>query len=319
MKRIAVTMGDPAGIGGEIIVKALPCLGDTSIPVIIGDRSLVNLSFQKFTETGGGLLKPYGEGDRGDCEIVDCAAVGDAVQYGTTSAQYGRASYAYIVEALERITAGEVAGLVTCPISKAAIHQAGIDFPGHTEMLAHFGGVSDYVMMMANRQMKVSLVTIHIPLKDVPAAITVQNVLKVIVVTDTSLRERFGIAQPYIKVCGLNPHAGEQGIIGNEEDAINEAIRRAQLSGVFVEGPFPADTLFHKQDCDAYVAMYHDQGLIPVKTVDFERTVNITLGLPFVRTSPGHGTGFDIAGKGLASPTGLIEAYRVAEHMVSGR
>lgn len=311
-------MGDPAGIGGEIIVKALPHLGCTSIPVIVGDKTLIQLAFQKFTKTSEECLKPYGEGACGDCEIIDCAAVEDTVRYGTTEAQYGRASYAYIVEALKRIIDGEIAGLVTCPISKASIHRAGIDFPGHTEMLAHFGGVSDYVMMMANRQMRVSLVTIHIPLKDVPSAITVENVLKVITITDESLKKRFGIKKPYVKVCGLNPHAGEQGDIGDEEVAIGEAVKEARSAGIRVEGPFPADTLFHKQDCDAYVAMYHDQGLIPVKTVDFERTVNITLGLPFIRTSPGHGTGFDIAGMGIARPTGLIEAYRVAEQMISG-
>jgi len=129
------------------------------------------------------------------------------------------------------------------------------------------------------------------------------------------LKTYFDIKEPYIKVCGLNPHAGEQGILGSEEEAIREAIAAARSIGMHVDGPFPADTLFHRADCDAFIAMYHDQGLIPVKTVDFERTVNLTLGLPIIRTSPGHGTGFDIAGKGLASPSGLIEAYRVAERM----
>jgi 4-hydroxythreonine-4-phosphate dehydrogenase len=170
-------------------------------------------------------------------------------------------------------------------------------------------------MMMANRKMRVSLVTIHIPLKDVPEEITVERVFRCITITYHFLKAYCGINGPLIKVCGLNPHAGEQGIIGSEEDAIHGAINRAESLGIKVTGPFPADTLFHAVDCDAYVAMYHDQGLIPVKTIDFKRTVNITLGLPFIRTSPGHGTGYDIAGKGIADPSGLIEAYHVAEEM----
>jgi 4-hydroxythreonine-4-phosphate dehydrogenase len=163
--------------------------------------------------------------------------------------------------------------------------------------------------------MRVSLVTIHIPLKNVPQEISSERILACISITHRSLKAYHSIDDPYIKVCGLNPHAGEQGIIGSEEEIIINALDRARLLGIRVEGPFPADTLFHSADCDAYVAMYHDQGLIPVKTTDFRRTVNITLGLPFIRTSPGHGTGFDIAGKGIADPSGLIEAYRLAQEM----
>jgi 4-hydroxythreonine-4-phosphate dehydrogenase len=174
-------------------------------------------------------------------------------------------------------------------------------------------------MMMANPRLKVSLVTIHVPLKDVPSLIESENVFRCIAVTFRALKDDFGIRTPYLKVCGLNPHAGEQGIMGGEEAAISAAINRAKASGMRVEGPFPADSLFHRRDCDAYVAMYHDQGLTPLKTMDFARTVNITLGLPFVRTSVGHGTGLDIAGKGVADPRSLIEAYRTAESIVSFR
>ena len=174
-------------------------------------------------------------------------------------------------------------------------------------------------MMMAAKRLRVCLVTIHVPLKDVPSLIDQERVFKCIAVTARSLEDDFGLSAPRIKVCGLNPHAGEQGVIGTEEEGVTEAIVRAKKAGISVEGPFPADSLFHKIDCDAYVAMYHDQGLIPVKTTDFARTVNVTLGLPFVRTSVGHGTGLDIAGKGLADPTSLIEAYRLAESMVRAR
>lgn len=307
-------MGDPAGIGGEIICKSFGFIGKHSIPVIIGDISVIRDMESRLGLKNRIVFKRFKEGKRGDVEFIDMGLVKD-LTYGVSLAQYGRASYEYIMEGLRIIGKGDATAIVTCPINKASIKKAGIDFPGHTEILADFSGVKKYVMMMANRRMRVSLVTIHIPLKDVPPEITEQNVLSCIEVTNKSLIERFRIENPKIKVCGLNPHAGEQGIMGNEEEEIVKAIDEAKTSGINVDGPFPADTLFHKVDCDAFVAMYHDQGLIPVKTMDFKRTVNITLGLPFVRTSPGHGTGFDIAGKGIADPSGLIEAYRVAERL----
>ena len=308
-------MGDPAGIGGEIILKALPAISIRSIPVIVGDRSVINSHLKKPTaRIGKPVFRGFKEGKKGDAEFIDLGLLKDS-RFGVVDPSYGKASYRYVIEALKLVFLGEVSAIVTCPISKASIHGAGINFPGHTELLAHFGGVTDYTMMLANKKMRVSLVTIHIPLKDVPEEITVERVFRCITMTHHSLKAYCGINNPFIKVCGLNPHAGEQGIIGFEEDAIRGAINRAKSLGITVGGPFPADTLFHSVDCDAYVAMYHDQGLIPVKTIDFKRTVNITLGLPFIRTSPGHGTGYDIAGKGVADPSGLIEAYRVAEEM----
>jgi 4-hydroxythreonine-4-phosphate dehydrogenase len=243
----------------------------------------------------------------------------NTVSPGSSDAQCGRASFEYIAEALKLIFIGRARAIVTCPISKASLNMAGVPFPGHTELFAHFSGVDSYVMMLANPQMRVSLVTIHVPLKDVPAMISEQSVFDCIRITSRSLEQRLFLDSPSIKVCGLNPHAGEQGIMGNEEEAIQRAIARARAIGINVTGPFPADSLFHRIDCDAYIAMYHDQGLIPVKTVDFKKTVNITLGLPFVRTSPGHGTGFDIAGRGIADPRSFIEAYRMACAMSATR
>jgi 4-hydroxythreonine-4-phosphate dehydrogenase len=174
-------------------------------------------------------------------------------------------------------------------------------------------------MMMASRRIKVSLVTIHVPLMDVPHLVTENRVFSCIAITERSLKFDFGIKSPFIKVCGLNPHAGESGLMGDEEEVISAGIKRAQEMGINVQGPYPADSLFHTIDCDVYVAMYHDQGLIPVKTLDFKRAVNITLGLPFVRTSVGHGTGLDIAGKGMADPTSVIEAYKAAQTMAGAR
>jgi 4-phospho-D-threonate 3-dehydrogenase / 4-phospho-D-erythronate 3-dehydrogenase len=316
MRRVAVTMGDPSGIGGEIILKALPHLCLKSIPVVIGDLSVVETLRPRLPGSAGITFKNLGQGHRGDVEFIDMGLL-SGVRFGVIDRAYGKASYQYILEALKLVFTGEVSSIVTAPIHKVAIHQAGISFTGHTELLAHYGGVSDYIMMMANKDLRVSLVTIHIPLRDVPDAVSVDNVTRTIVITHRSLRDYFGLDKPSLKVSGLNPHAGERGIMGHEERLIEEAVRRARSMNIRVDGPFPADTLFHQRDCDAFIAMYHDQGLIPVKTIDFKRTVNITLGLPFVRTSPGHGTGFDIAGQGIADPTGLIEAYRMAETMAS--
>lgn len=308
-------MGDPAGIGGETILKALPVLQKKSIPVVIGDSSVINTLLKtSLARIRKPVFMGFMEGKKGDAEFIDMGLIKDP-RFGIVDPMYGDASYHYIVEALKLVFLGEVSAIVTCPISKASLRKAGINFPGHTELLAHYGGVTDYIMMMANRSMRVSLVTIHIPLRDVPREITTERILSCISITHRSLKAYHNIDNPYIKVCGLNPHAGEQGIIGSEEEMIRTALHMAKSLGIRAEGPFPADTLFHSGDCDAYVAMYHDQGLIPVKTIDFARTVNITLGLPFIRTSPGHGTGFDIAGKGVADPSGLIEAYRKAEEM----
>ncbi|HOJ70390.1 MAG TPA: 4-hydroxythreonine-4-phosphate dehydrogenase PdxA [Syntrophorhabdaceae bacterium] len=309
-----MTMGDPAGIGGEIICKSIRNIGKRSIPVIVGDETVIRDMEYRLYGSHEIEFKGFKRGARGDVEFIDLGMVND-VEYGLSCEIYGRASYEYIMEALRTIKQGDAVALVTCPINKASIRKAGVDFPGHTEILADFSNVKEYVMMMANRKMRVSLVTIHIPLKDVPAMITKDRVLSCIEVTHSALKRHFRISKPKIKVCGLNPHAGENGLMGKEEAVIREAIDKAVSSGIDAQGPFPADTLFHKVDCDAFIAMYHDQGLIPVKTMDFQRTVNITLGLPFVRTSPGHGTGFDIAGKGIADPSGFIEAYRVAERL----
>jgi 4-hydroxythreonine-4-phosphate dehydrogenase len=307
-------MGDPAGIGGEIIVKALRHISKKSIPVIVGDRGILSELSGKLLGRSEGVFAEFGRGGSGDVECLDVELLHD-VRFGAVSPDCGKAAYLYIIEALRLVFSGVVSAVVTCPINKAALHAAGVPFTGHTELLAHYGGTTDYVMMMANRAMRVALVTIHIPLRDVAPSLSAEKILKTITISHDAIRYFFSIEQPRIRVCGLNPHAGEEGLMGSEEDLIREAIRKARVAGMNVEGPFPADTLFHARACDAYVAMYHDQGLIPVKTIDFRRTVNITLGLPFVRTSPGHGTGFDIAGKGVADPSGLIEAYRMAEAM----
>lgn len=307
-------MGDPAGIGGEIILKSLPYICKKSIPVIIGDFSIISYLKKTIFQNTSFIFKRFKEGSPGEAEFIDLGLL-NKIDLGVINGQYGEASYRYIIEALKLVFLGEVTSIVTCPINKASIRKAGVEFIGHTELFAHYSGVTDYIMMMANRTMRVSLVTIHIPLKDVPASISSDGIFKCISITEKSLRYLFDIPLPAIKVCGLNPHAGEEGIMGDEEKFIKEAIKRAKSLNINVTGPYPADTLFHNIDCDSYIAMYHDQGLIPVKTIDFNKTVNITLGLPFVRTSPGHGTGYNIAGKGVADPSSFLEAYRLAEKL----
>jgi 4-hydroxythreonine-4-phosphate dehydrogenase len=316
--RIAVTMGDPAGIGPEIILKTVGKLGPRSIPVIVGDLSVLRKAGDTILPNCHFELSRFGRGSLGETEFLDTGTI-ETVDFGQSNPACGRASYVYVREALKLVFSGRVSALVTCPITKKSIQGAGIEFIGHTEMMAHYSGSAEYVMMMANRHMRVSLVTIHVPLREVPDLVTAESVFRTIAVTALSLRNDFGVRRPYLKVCGLNPHAGESGLMGHEEDVVSQAITKARGAGIRVEGPVPADSLFHRLDCDAYVAMYHDQGLIPVKTLDFARTVNITLGLPIIRTSVGHGTGLDIAGQGVADPTSLIEAYRIAEEMVFSR
>ena len=311
-------MGDPAGIGGELILRAVGRLARSSIPVVIGDASVLDRLRSGLFQGRAPAFRPLHQGSPGSPELVQVSSVGD-VRLGMSDASCGKASYEYILEALRLLFCGEVAAVVTCPINKKSIQAAGVPFVGHTEMLAHYGGAADYVMMMAAGAFRVSLATIHVPLRQVPALITTARVFKTIAVTARSLEGDFAIRAPRIKVCGVNPHAGEQGVMGDEEEAVREAIELARQNNIRAEGPYPADSLFHKVDADAYVAMYHDQGLIPVKTRAFARTVNITLGLPFVRTSVGHGTGLDIAGKGEADPSSLIEAYRVAEAICAFR
>jgi 4-hydroxythreonine-4-phosphate dehydrogenase len=286
--------------------------------VVVGDAPILAALNDRLFHGRKLTFAPFGRACAGQAELIDVGVLRQ-VHLGLSDAACGEASYRYIMKALELVFSGVVSAVVTCPITKKSIRAAGIPFIGHTELLARYGGVSDYVMMMMNRRLRVSLVTIHVPLKDVPGLVTTAGVLKCIAVTHRALRYDFALTDPSIKVCGLNPHAGEQGVIGTEESVIAEAIGAARASGMNVEGPFPGDSVFHRIDADAYIAMYHDQGLIPVKTIDFRRTVNVTLGLPFVRTSVGHGTGLDIAGRGEADETSLIEAYRTAESMADSR
>ncbi|RFP85483.1 4-hydroxythreonine-4-phosphate dehydrogenase PdxA [Rhodobacteraceae bacterium 63075] len=229
-----------------------------------------------------------------------------------------------VIEVIERAVqltqTGEAAALCTLPIHKKALKDgAGFAFPGHTEFLAHLAGVRDVVMMLASPDLRVVPATIHIALSEVPRALTPEGLRRCIEITHAGLKEHFGLARPRLAIAGLNPHAGEGGAMGREElDWIAPLLGEMRAEGFDLRGPLPADTMFHaaaREGYDAAIAMYHDQALIPIKTLDFDRGVNVTLGLPFVRTSPDHGTAFDIAGTGAANPSSSIEALRLARAM----
>jgi 4-hydroxythreonine-4-phosphate dehydrogenase len=238
------------------------------------------------------------------------------------NAASGRRAYKEVVRAVEDCRAGRADGMVTAPINKAAFAAAGLPWRGHTELLAHLCGVSDVGMMFWSERLRVVLATVHIPLAEVSAALTSERMLAIIRLTASSM-PRFGIPNPRVAVTGLNPHAGEDGLLGSEERVtIHPAIIAARAEGVNVDGPFPADTVFVRAargDFDVVVACYHDQGLIPVKLLSFGQAVNVTLGLPIVRTSVDHGTAFDIARQGKADPGSMVEAILLAARLATGR
>ncbi len=284
--RIGITFGDPAGIGPEIARKAAQDAAVRALcePVLYGP------------------------------EAADLAAF----PVGTVSAAAGRAAYAAIVQAVADASAGDIAAVATAPISKEAFAAAGLPWKGHTDLLAELTGVQRVAMMFYAEALRVVLATVHIPLAEVSRALTRELLEGVIELTAAEL-PRFGYEAPRLAVAGLNPHAGEHGVIGREDDEVlRPAVEAMQQRGVRVQGPLPADTVFvraSRGDFDAVVACYHDQGLIPVKLLAFGRSVNVTLGLPIVRTSVDHGTAFDIAGRGVADPSSMIEAVKLAARL----
>ena len=328
--RLAVSMGDPAGIGPEVALAALraPAVRARVAPILVGDLGVWRATARRLK-----LRLDFDDVSAPPRVGRVAVAVSSALPPPvcppglprTRAAQRacGAAAYAAIIAAVRLVQSGVAAGLVTAPISKAHLVAAGHDFPGHTELLAALAGGVPVRMMLAGPRLRVVLVTIHCRLRDVPGLVTRENVLETIRITARGLRERFGIAAPRLAVAGLNPHAGEQGLFGDEEArAITPAVRAARRAGLRVDGPLAADGLFaHAADgaYDAVVCMYHDQGLGPFKLLHFADGVNVTLGLPFARTSPDHGTAFDIAGRGRADPRSMIAALLMAADTAARR
>ena len=310
---LALTTGDPAGIGPEVVLKALSSLDRPPAPVIVyGPMAVLLDRAVRF-----GLRSPQDLGAR----VVDVPLDGP-VELGRTSAVAGRAAANAVLRAVADARAGRVQALVTAPLNKESLNAAGHPWPGHTEMLADAAGTPDVAMMFVGGGLRVALLTIHRPLRTVPDAVTSAEVRRVARLVQREL-PRFGVAAPRIALCGLNPHAGEHGLLGREEeDVLVPAVADLRREGVDVSGPFPADSLFvraKRGEFDAVIAGYHDQGLIPVKLAAFGHAVNVTLGLPFVRTSVDHGTGFDIVDKGIADATSLVEAMKVAVDLARTR
>jgi 4-hydroxythreonine-4-phosphate dehydrogenase len=313
---IALTCGEPGGIGLELAEKAWEALRDEVPFFLIADPRHLSgtLPIQTITDpsevaaTFGAALPvlalPFdGDARRGDADPRNAQGVINAIE-----------------RAVDLTQAGAASALCTAPIHKKALKDgAGFAFPGHTEFLAHLAGVEDVVMMLACDDLRVVPTTIHIPLKDVANSLTSELLEATIRITTADLSSKFGLVRPRVAVSGLNPHAGEGGAMGAEDaEIIEPVIARLAAEGFAITGPLPADTMFHaraRAGYDVAVCMYHDQALIPIKTLDFDRGVNVTLGLPFIRTSPDHGTAFDIAGKGIAKPHSLIAALRMARDM----
>ena len=318
---IGITMGDAAGIGPEIIMKALadPDIYAECRPLVVGDARMLERA-GRVVDTALSVQSIARAADAGfavgtvDC--LDLQLLPADLPYGAISAQAGDAAYRYIERAVALALAGEIAAICTAPINKEALHAGGHRYPGHTEILAELTGVTDFSMMLSAPGLRVIHVTTHIGLLDAIERIEPERVYRVIRLAHETLA-RAGTASPRIGVCGINPHAGENGLFGRgeEETKIAPGVERAQREGIDVTGPLPADTLFYRAgrgDFDVVVAMYHDQGHGPVKVLGLDAGVNITVGLPIVRTSVDHGTAFDIAGTGKAEEASLKAALRQA-------
>ncbi|MBS0333597.1 MAG: 4-hydroxythreonine-4-phosphate dehydrogenase PdxA [Proteobacteria bacterium] len=330
-KPLALSLGDPAGIGPEIVVKAWAELRNGGPPfVVVGDH----LALASASGGGGSILrKVAGPAEAGEAfpdalPVIDLPLKSPVVA-GQPSPAAAPAVIQWIETSVGLALSGAVGGVVTAPIAKAPLYAAGFRFPGHTEFLgeltasARYDGARGPVMMLTAGDLRVALVTVHTPLAKVPAQLTTEAIVNVGLVTAQALKRDFGIAKPRLAVAGLNPHAGEDGGIGREEiEIVAPAVKALADQGVDAKGPYPSDTLFPAEmraRYDAAICLYHDQALIPVKMLDFWGGVNATLGLPIVRTSPDHGTAFDIAGRGLARPDSLVAAIRLADRMARAR
>lgn len=328
--RVGISVGDVNGIGPEIIIKAL---SDSRIlidctPVIYASTKTFAFHKKLLNDVEFNYQTCKAANDAQPRKINMVNVWNDEMQFdiGKGTENSGKYAFLSLEKATEDLASGKIDVLVTAPISKEAIGKAGFQFPGHTEFLAHLAGMDEALMMMVGHELRVALVTSHVALKDVPTALTKEKIVAKIRALDAALKKDFGIQRPRIAVFGLNPHASENGKMGNEEqEIINPAIQQARSEDIFATGPFPADGFFgsnSRSNFDAVLAMYHDQGLAAFKALAFEEGVNYTAGLPIVRTSPDHGTAFDIAGKNMANPQSMrsaiylaIDAFRTRKFM----
>lgn len=308
---IAITMGDPAGVGPEVCLQLLANaeVREFAAPLIFGDLAILRRCAEKT-----GLPSP-------EPSLVRDLTLFDDTDFspGVVSARTGAAGYGYVIASIEAALAGEIAGVATAPLNKEALRAAGVQYPGHTEIFADKTGAKRSCMFQYSDEVRASFVTVHVGYGEVPALLTVERILDVIELTADAMRRIRG-TRPHLAVLGLNPHAGEHGLFGNgeEEKIIIPAIEAARARGISIEGPLPPDTAFipaKRRSTDAFICMYHDQGHIPLKALAFDTAVNTTLGLPIIRTSVDHGTACDIAWQGKAKGSSLVEAVRLAAKM----
>ncbi|SFG85742.1 4-hydroxythreonine-4-phosphate dehydrogenase [Halopelagius inordinatus] len=326
---VAVTMGDPAGVGAEVAVDAYRDATEFARVVVVGDADAIRTAVQvcdasldvRTVDSVGDV-----DDDPSTLSVLDLDNV-DELVHGELRAEYGEASLEYVERAIELAVAGEVDAIATAPINKQATRMAGSDHAGHTGLLAERTDTENYSMMLIEEDLRVTHVSTHVPLRDACNLVTTENVLDTIRVTDDALRE-LGLDSPRVAVAGLNPHAGDGGLLGDEDEAeIAPAVERAREEGIDADGPLSPDTVYVRAargDFDCVVSMYHDQGHIPLKMLGFDGSggvsgVNMTVGLPIVRTSVDHGTAFDIAGEGIASEASMVDAIRVAATAVDNR
>jgi 4-hydroxythreonine-4-phosphate dehydrogenase len=327
--KLAITMGDPAGVGPEIILKTLAHENPypRCIPIVIGSKAVMQF-YRDLLDIPVEIVSIRSpsafNNARRVINVLEPEAINFEIAYspGATNASCGKAVYHFITKAVELIQRGELDGLCTAPISKESLNLAGYDYPGHTELLATLTNTRNFAMLMVGGGLRVALATIHIALRDVPAAINPERLIQLMRLTADFI-PYFGIPKPRLALAALNPHASEKGLFGTEEEnIISPAISASRAENINVSGPYPADTVFHRAlggEFDVVIAMYHDQALIPIKTLDFYRGVNVTMGLPFIRTSVDHGTAFDIAGKGAANTSSLSEAIRTALLLIQNK
>ncbi|MBR9801938.1 4-hydroxythreonine-4-phosphate dehydrogenase PdxA [bacterium] len=333
---LIVTLGDPAGIGPEVCLKLLAeTQGNSNIAVepcrliIFGDKTVfeklidcpgfedVAAVYQQLPVVAWEEFRNSPRDSHKTPLLVDMASIAaDEIQPGMVTAKQGASAYLYIQRAIEQTVAGYADGIVTAPIHKEALHAAGVPYPGHTEILTEQTGAERSVMMLTAPEITSSLVTAHVGLAEVPGLLSVERISETIELTANAMRKMRG-REPRLVVCGLNPHAGEGGLFGEQEEErfIIPAVEKAKARGIQISGPFPPDTAFlarRRKETDAFICMYHDQGLIPLKALAFDDAVNVTLGLPIVRTSVDHGTAFDIAWQGKASVSSMISAVNLA-------
>ena len=327
MRPLLITPGDPAGIGPEIALKALARLDDLRARTVLmgNQRQLQDIADHFGISVSFAMWEPSRacQAEAINLYPIDWA---QAVIAGQPDSANSPQVIDAIKEAVTLTQEGHAAGIVTCPIAKSVLYEVGFAYPGHTEYLESLSSSGKSIMMLANDQLKVIPATIHIPLQDVPKSLSKDALGNLIIESAHSLTSQFGITKPKIALCGLNPHAGENGAMGREEITIlTPAIQQAQDAlgtAAIISGPHAADSLFHpekRRAFDCVIGMYHDQVLIPVKTIDFHGSVNVTLGLDFIRTSPDHGTAFDIAGKNIAKEDSLVNAIKMADQMAQNR